>query len=252
MKTSAAPARTATIWYLGHSGWAIQTGGHFLVFDYWRGDILTEKFSMENNRFHPTGLKHEEVYVFVSHKHMDHYNPAILEWTLSSRPITYVFGWPAREIPNCICMRPRENQRAGLLEITAIASTDAGVGFVVSVDGLVILHGGDAAQWLTPFSFLFRREVDFLARRGMDFDMVFLAVATGQGRRRDCITNGALYAMAKLAPRVMFPMHAMGKEHHYAEFAREAERRSLKTDVLCAAKPGDSFLYSREKDAGVR
>ena len=43
----------------------------------------------------------------------------------------------------------------------------------------------------------------------------------------------------------MFPMHAGGKEGLYREFAAEAERRKLKTKVLCAGIKGDVFFYKK-------
>lgn len=39
LPTVAAPEslreKEAIVWYMGHSGWAIQTKSRFLVFDYW-------------------------------------------------------------------------------------------------------------------------------------------------------------------------------------------------------------------------
>jgi hypothetical protein len=53
--------------------------------------------------------------------------------------------------------------------------------------------------------------------------------------------------MEKLKPEVMFPMHVLGFEYLYQEFARDAEKENTKTKFACAENKGDYFLYSKGK-----
>ena len=50
--------------FLGHSGFAVQAGSLLLIFDYETGELPLED-----------GI--ERLIFFVSHRHQDHFNPAI-------------------------------------------------------------------------------------------------------------------------------------------------------------------------------
>jgi hypothetical protein len=91
--------------------------------------------------------KGKKVTVFVSHEHSDHYSPAIFYWSKVIENINYVLGWKPDIEHSYVYMAPREKKSIDDLEILTIKSTDAGVGFLVKVDGLVIFHGGDHAYW---------------------------------------------------------------------------------------------------------
>ena len=57
----------AQIWYLGHSGWAIQTKSRFLVFDYTVESEPAEPRSLANGHIDPQEIEDLSVVVFVSH-----------------------------------------------------------------------------------------------------------------------------------------------------------------------------------------
>jgi L-ascorbate metabolism protein UlaG (beta-lactamase superfamily) len=236
--------KEAIIWYLGHSGWAIKTKNHLLIFDYVERGTLPAEPCLSNGYINPSEIKDQHSLVFVSHGHPDHYSQAIFGWERSIKDINYILGWQGVMGPKSICIGPRERRKIDDVEVLTIASTDQGVGFLVKVDGLVIFHGGDHAYWGGPID-SFTKEIDYLAESDKEFDIVFLAVATGSGQRRESISDGIFYAIEKLLPKVMFPMHAGGNEGLYREFATEAEKRKIKTKVLCAGSKGDRFFYKK-------
>ena len=63
--------------YIGHSGFLLVVSNAYFLFDYYEGDIP------EMNREYP-------LVVFVSHKHADHYNPAIFELAKKYPNVHYV------------------------------------------------------------------------------------------------------------------------------------------------------------------
>jgi L-ascorbate metabolism protein UlaG (beta-lactamase superfamily) len=70
----------AYIWYLGHTGWAVKTKNHLLIFDYvWvpRSSDIPENPSLSDGYIDPAEIKDCSVFVFVSHSHGDHFDPAI-------------------------------------------------------------------------------------------------------------------------------------------------------------------------------
>ena len=234
--------KEAIIWYSGHSGWAIKTKNQFLIFDYLETERKPAQPSLANGHINPSEITDQRVFVFVTHAHADHYSPTILDWQKSINNIIYIFGWQAGTKPNYVCMEPRKRKQIDDVEILTISSTDAGVGFLVKVDGLVIFHAGDHAHWGGPIE-PFVKEIDYLAESGQECDIAFLAVANGMGERRESITQGIFYAIKKLQPKVMFPMHAGGMENFYKEFAQEAEKKKFKTNVHYAKSKGDRFFY---------
>ncbi|MDI6603445.1 MAG: MBL fold metallo-hydrolase [Patescibacteria group bacterium] len=229
--------KQAIIRYLGHSGWALQTKNHFLIFDY----VESEKNS-HNKVVNLSELKEKKVSVFISHEHADHYSPAIFNWSQITKNINYILGWKADAEHSCVCIAPREEKRINGLEILTIKSTDAGVGFLVKVDSLVIFHGGDHAYWGGSIN-SFAQEIDYLADAEDEFDIVFLALATGTGQRSESLTKGIYYAIEKLQPKVMFPMHAGGREYLYKEFVQEAQKKKFRTQVCYSLGREHEFVY---------
>lgn len=236
--------KEAIIWYLGHSGWAIKTKNHLLIFDYVESGARPAEPCLSNGFVNPSEIKDQHSLVFVSHGHPDHYSQAILSWEKSIKDINYILGWQGVTGPKSICIGPRERRKIDDVEVLTIASTDEGVGFLIKIDGLIIFHSGDHAYWGGSID-SFAKEIDYLAESDKEFDIVFLAVATGSGQRTKSISDGVFYAIEKLLPKVMFPMHAGGNEGLYKEFAAEAEERKLKTKLLCAGTKGDVFFYRK-------
>jgi ankyrin repeat protein len=194
----------AVIWYLNHSGWAVLTKNHLLVFDYFSPNRAADEPGLCNGHIHPQEIAGRDVIVFATHVHADHYDPAIFEWRETVPDITYVLGFqPEEEVPAHEYVGPRDARKINGVEIATIESNDSGVGFVVEADGLVILHPGDHANQM-----------------------------------------GVHYALETLHPKVFFPMHAGGGgEFRYHEFVDDCRDQFPKTRMEAAWDRGDRFLY---------
>ena len=131
--------------YIQHSGFAVEMEDKVLIFDYYRGEL-------------PAFGRDRDVYVFVSHKHYDHYQRSIFTWTGKFPRITYILSSDVEEaVPssapkdNMYFMEPGETLRikAGESEllIETLRSTDEGVAFVVKTAGHTIYHAGDLNWW---------------------------------------------------------------------------------------------------------
>ena len=116
--------------YIYNSGFLVELDKHILLFDYYQGTI-------------PPLNQNKPLYVFVSHFHHDHYNPAIYQ--INHPKITYIID---RKINNTgIKVRPSEIYEIDDLYIQTLLSTDAGVAFVVKVENKQIYHAGDLHWW---------------------------------------------------------------------------------------------------------
>ena len=116
--------------YIYNSGFLVELDKHILLFDYYQGTI-------------PPLNQNKPLYVFVSHFHHDHYNPAVYQ--INHPKITYIID---RKINNTgIKVRPSEIYEIDDLYIQTLLSTDAGVAFVVKVENKQIYHAGDLHWW---------------------------------------------------------------------------------------------------------
>ncbi len=238
----------AIIYYLGHSGWAVKTRSHFLIFDYWeRGGVRGDPSpaGLAGGKIDPVEIRALPVVVFISHAHGDHYDPVVFTWQRTIPDITYVFGWPAAAGPNRYFLgEDRESRTFGDLTVHTIHHAFDGIpeaAFLVEVDGLSIFHSGDHGCVGETINPVFKANIDYLAGVRRPVDLVFMA--TFGSRRREEVNKGDLYTIRRLAPRVLFPMHHGGTEADYLKFRDAARRKGVTTPMGCASRRGDRFRY---------
>ncbi|MBE6969985.1 MAG: hypothetical protein E7442_07725 [Ruminococcaceae bacterium] len=182
--------------YLGHSGFLLETESARLLFDYYTGK-LPEK----------TG---KPLYVFVSHGHHDHFNPAIFSLDAAAYILSDDIELHRKDV---VFMAAGEERDVDSLHIRTLRSTDEGVAFLVKVDGHTIYHAGDLHLWLwdeedTPeeaeaMTQAFRGEVEKL--RGEHIDVAFLPLDSRQSPEQYWL--GLDYAARTLEIDHIFPMH---------------------------------------------
>jgi len=186
--------------YLGHSGFFVETESAGLLFDYYTG-ALPEP-----------GEK--PLYVFVSHGHHDHFNPAVFSLDAAA----YILSDDIElHRPDVVFMAPDTERDVDALHIRTLRSTDEGVAFLVTVDGETIYHAGDLHLWLwgeedTPeeaeaMTKAYRTEMEKL--RGAAIDVAFLPLDGRQSAEQ--YWQGLDYAARTLDIGRIFPMHLWGR-----------------------------------------
>ncbi len=235
----------ATIWYLDHSGWAVKTGSHLLIFDYVAGQANHSGRSLDHGFIDPAEIADQNVVVFVTHQHSDHYDPGILRWEDEVEHITYVFGWEAPACNKHVCLADLRGTRTlGGMEIVTVNhefDRIPEVAFLVMLDGLAIYHSGDHGTVADEPNPTFKDNIDYLASLNKSIDIAFISTFGRIGG--GAINNGDRYTIEVLRPRVTFPMHHGDNEDLYERFAREISKENVKTSVYYATRPGDSFSY---------
>ncbi|MGD9345868.1 MAG: ankyrin repeat domain-containing protein [Candidatus Aminicenantes bacterium] len=234
----------AVIWYLGHSGWTVKTRNHLLIFDYYENTDRPEDPRLINGRINPTEIYDQNVYVFISHRHADHFDKTILGWEHAVPYIRYIFGWQALDNPNYIYMGPKKKLDLDGMKIECFHSPEAGeieANFLVEVDGVVIYHSGDYSRGHD----VFKKDMQALAA-AKDIDLFFMLAG-------NTMDNGeALYALQTVKPKYMFPMHAGGNEYVYKEFADFVKGKKVKSKIVCAENRGDRFEYIKGQIKGIQ
>jgi L-ascorbate metabolism protein UlaG (beta-lactamase superfamily) len=236
--------RECVVWYLGHSGWAIKTKNNFLIFDYTEMNTVVEDKEIRNSFINSIDLKNDNVYVFVSHEHEDHYDKIIYNWGQQVKNIKYILGWDDSESSKYICVGANKVYNIDDIEIITIESTDDGVGYLVKLDGLSILHFGDHANWCCEIDSYYKEQIDYLKDKCANIDIAFIPIAKGSGIRPQSITDGAEYAINKLNIKMAFPMHGGGRENLYKEFEEEVKLKLRNSKIICAEKPDDMWRFS--------
>ncbi len=234
----------AIVWYLGHSGWAIKTKNHLLVFDYFEGNRLADEPCLANGIIAPAEIADEHVTVFVTHVHADHYDPMIFDWRDGVRDITYVLGFePEGEVPAHEYTPPRQVREVNGLTVRTIDSNDTGVGFVVEADGLVLFHAGDHANRLRDFSGTYKAEIEYLAAEGVKPDIAFLPSTGCRFRDQVAVRMGIDYTLETLAPKVFVPMHGGSNSWRYHEIIAEREDKFPQIRMYAPIDEGDVLTY---------
>ena len=234
----------ATIWYLGHCGYAVKTRGHFLVFDYQQTYDGRQRKSLPLQRslaggwINPDEIKNLQVRVFVSHSHEDHYDPVILTWKKIIPDIHYYFGWKADDDPSTnYLIGPRAELSSGGLTIATINSHHSGVpevAWLVKVDGLVIYHNGDCLPD-NPAS-----EHDFLKTKSARIDLAFVFPVTNPGEK---YTIQEEDFFRKFSVGAAFPMHATAGDAMYLDFQKVFQDKFPGLRIHVPTKLGQKFVY---------
>jgi len=241
----------AVVWYLGHSGWAVKTQNHLLVFDYWKGDTLPDEPGLANGAINPLELRDVNVTVFASHAHGDHYMPEIFAWRKTMPKINYILGFKPENADGYALLPNREKKELNGMEITPIESNDSGQGYFVKVDGVTILHPGDHANRQRDFSGPFKKEIDFLADQGLKADILFAPVSGCGFGDIVAVKKGVFYTIDRFSARSVFPMHAGGGEVRYREFAKEAKTAGYDVPFCTAEFSGDHFIVTPTAVSGA-
>lgn len=219
------------ITYIHHSGYLLETSRALLLFDFVEGTL-------------PALDPDKDLFVFVSHRHGDHFSPKIFDLAASHPKIRFILSddiWQNR-VPEHLhglawFMDPGkvlEFQEAGGLRVTAFKSTDEGVAFIVEtgispaaptsnsnavqtgtshLEVFTIYHAGDlnnwrwngeSLAWNNNMSTNYHRELDKIKASGFCPDVAMVPL---DGRQEDLFYLGLDDFMRTVGAKMVFPMH---------------------------------------------
>ncbi|WP_315120391.1 MBL fold metallo-hydrolase [uncultured Clostridium sp.] len=222
----------AKINYLYHDGFSVQTENHLLIFDYYKDSSIGEVRNLDNGVVGEEDLKiKDNVLVFSSHGHKDHFNPVILDWVKYNPNINYVLSsditLPDYKKNYNILWSNKELQLGDVL-IKTFESTDIGVCYLVEVDGLSIFHSGDFNWWHwkddpmednLEMELAFKKEMRKIAEH--DVDIAFFPT---DPRLDEFFYVGGEYFIDKVKPKLFIPMHFWAKSSITKKFKDKVQR----------------------------
>ena len=228
-----------------HSGFSVSHEDTLLVFDYWRGEEgeLTADLQLSEAEL----LTYRQVFVFISHEHVDHMDPIVFTW----RDLGHVQYIVSSDMPvgtRGKRMAPGDElQLSECVSVKAFDSTDLGVSFLADFDGVRFFHAGDLNFWhwrdestkqeVEEAEEEYRNALERI--RGEAVDVAFFPVDPRQGSMFEA---GADSFILSIKPRLLIPMHYFHRADVAMEYARTAANRS--TEVLAMPEYGDILKIS--------
>ncbi len=237
--------------YIGHSGFLTESESCCCLFDYYQGEI-------------PSLPGDKPLYIFVSHRHQDHFNPEIFQIT-GPKEIHYILSQDTRRymrdrlsLPNLHFMKAEESlslTAAGSgkpLSVKTFHSTDCGVAFLVETDGKKIYHAGDLNWWVWlgeskqynhNMTANFQRYTEPL--KGMELFAAFLPLDPRQGEWYD---KGFSYMMENTFIRYAFPMHFWKDYSIIRKYLSTPQGQKYKEQIMLLEKEGQVIHCPENKE----
>ncbi|HSG68496.1 MAG TPA: ankyrin repeat domain-containing protein, partial [Bacteroidales bacterium] len=241
------PYGEAKVWFLGHSSWAVKTQNHFLVFDYFCNtwDRKADDSCLASGCIIPAQIQDQQVTVFSTHNHGDHYDSRIFNWKEVIPDINYVLCWEQNTNGNEYTLVPIHEQKVlDDMKIYAHHATDLGGGYLVEVDGITILHMGDHANGEDGLMPEFTAEIDMIKARTGQVDILFGGIRGCSLGEPEQVKKGIYYTLETLNPGLFVPMHAGAHAFAYKDFVETAKADGIRVDMKYVVHKGDRFKYS--------
>ena len=203
------------LYYIYHSGFAIEADGVTVIIDYYRDSQDGGGIVHDRLLGNPGSL-----YVLATHFHPDHFDRQVLAWREARPDICYLFSKDILRhrratASEAVYLKKGDTYDDGRLHVKAFGSTDVGVSFLIGLQGALLFHAGDLNNWhwraeSTPQEAR-KAEGDFLAeirqlREGAP-GRIDVAMFPVDSRMGDGYMRGARQFIEQLQPRIFVPMH---------------------------------------------
>ena len=210
--------------FLDHSGFLVELADVCLLFDWWKGALPP--------------LPEKPLAVFVSHRHEDHFSPAVFSLADGKRPVRFLLGrdirpteknrarWGLTDETLSLCRFLGGNEHAEVfpgVTVETLPSTDEGVAFVVGACGRTVYHAGDLHWWHWEGE-------DKAWNRNMEVNFQrFLRPL--EGRLEDAFDWGFAYFLTHTDTDTVLPMHQWG------QFSLTERFCALHPELACRIRP---------------
>ena len=199
--------------FLAHSGFFLELETASLLFDWWKGEL-------------PPLPADRPLLVFASHRHEDHFTPAIFSLAEGGRDVRFLLGkdirlternrarWDLSDDVAGRCLALGGGETVAPIPgvtVETLPSTDEGVAFLVSLEGKTLFHAGDLnwwhwegedKAWNRNMEVNFKRYCEPLRGRHMDLAMFPIDPRLGEDGFR-----GARYFLELTDTACLLPMH---------------------------------------------
>lgn len=235
--------------YIYHSCYLLEFDGFSVIFDYYKDAKRDdEQYWIRDYLLSKT----DDLYVFCTHSHSDHFNAEILKWEEKKSNITYIFSkelldsQAASANNRYVFLDKLQSYQDHRLKATAFGSTDVGASFLLNIGGRQIFHAGDLNNWhwnqevpkheATAYETNFLCELELLAENTKE---LFLTMFPVDPRLGEDYMRGAQQFVNRICTDYFFPMH-FGENYEKANaFCRFAKLQNCQYSGI--HKKGQTF-----------
>lgn len=236
------------ITYIHHSSFAVELEHVILLFDYFKGKL-------------PDFPKEKSVIIFASHFHADHYDPIIFQIAENREKIFYILSNEiGKKIPERYLKKYEEKIRlvkanekfniestpGNSISVETLHSTDEGVAFWISCEGMEIYHAGDlnnwwwegeAISWNRSMSASYKKEMEKLSGRVADVAFIPVDPRLGQW-----FYLGVSGYMEKADAKKIFPMHFWEDYSIIKQFKCHPSAEKWQDKIVEITGEGEEFI----------
>ena len=230
--------------YIGHSGFWLEWPECIWLFDYYEGSL-------------PPVPEGKPLFVFVSHFHADHFNPAIFDLRAPAG-ISYILSHDVirhrkpKNLPRALyTMRPGEQLTLSAgpenFQIQTLHSTDFGVAFLIRFHEKWIYHAGDLNWWVwkeesrqynNNMTANFKKYTRPLL--GLNLYAAFLPL---DPRQEEWYDKGMRHILEHTQTSHAFPMHFWKDYSVTDRFLASPEGAAYKDQIVKIEKENETFVF---------
>ena len=210
--------------YIYHSCFLIETEKCYYLFDYFKGSL-------------PQMDVGKPILVLASHKHKDHYCPAVFS-ILKELGMQKIYAVLSKDIPSkttpedipCMIVSACESYELPLgQKLVTYRSTDKGVAFLIQDGDEIFYHAGDLNDWVweeetdsynRQMTGSYRKQIDLLSEElhGRPLTAAFVVL---DPRQEKDYGRGMLYFLKRIQGNCIYPMHYWEKPQIIERFIQE-------------------------------
>ncbi len=244
--------------FIHHSCFLVEVDDKVLIFDYFNGkDVKGYSFSGKL----PTYDKDTKIYMFASHTHKDHFDMDILRWDKQYPNIRYILSKDIRISPNFLSkheinpnvrkkvlfVSPDHQYELDDLKIQTLRSTDVGVAFYVSCNGVSFYHAGDLNDWQwTGVGELmngnmrrnYRHQIKQLSNCPIN-----LAFVPMDPRLQKHQFDGFDFFLQNTDAEYVFPMHMWQDYSGIAEYKKRISNKEMASRIIDIERENQVFAF---------
>ena len=244
--------------FIHHSCFLVELDDKVLIFDYFDGDKVE---GMHFTGKLPSYEPDTKIYMFASHSHKDHYDMDILRLTDKYSNIHYVFSNDIRISQHCLSkhgidpavrdrvtfVSPDNTYHVDDLDIMTLRSTDAGVAFYVTSNGVSLFHAGDLNDWEWDGAGdlingrvrrAFRHEIKKLSEKPIN-----VAFFPMDPKLMEYQFKGFDFFLQNTSAEFVFPMHMWQDYSGITEYKKRLSNKDMADRVIEIERENQTFAF---------
>lgn len=245
--------------FIHHSCFLAEVDEKVFIFDWFAGNRVSGyQFQGVLPEYEPD----TPIYIFASHKHADHFDMDVLRLAQTYSQIHFILSKDCKMSANFlkkhgidpairekiiyVTARAKYEVEGGVL-VETLRSTDAGVAFYVTTNGVGLFHAGDLNDWsfegaddLTGFKMRreFQAEIKQLVNKNINIAFVPMDPRLGRNQY-----HAVDYVLEHTNTECLFPMHMWQDYSGIAQYGKHQKNPAFAAKVIPLTGENQEFDF---------